>query len=133
MSDEGLYSSLITKVFADRYVEGAEDIAFPRDALLDAADALGLPRPGNTGDILYAYRSRRPLPDAIRGTAPAGKEWVIASRGIGLYAFELQDEIRFEANEALIEIKIPDSTPELVLAHAQGDEQALLAVIRYNR
>jgi len=29
--------------------------------------------------------------------------------------------------------KIPDSTPELVGAYALDDEQALLAIVRYNR
>ena len=29
--------------------------------------------------------------------------------------------------------KVPDSTPELIRARALGDEQALLALVRYNR
>ncbi|WP_413167222.1 hypothetical protein ACL6C3_11045 [Capilliphycus salinus ALCB114379] len=34
---------------------------------------------------------------------------------------------------SLVEIKIPDSTPEIVEKYSSGDEQALLAKIRYNR
>ena len=30
-------------------------------------------------------------------------------------------------------IKLPDATPELIRAYTLGDEQALLAIIRYNR
>jgi acyl transferase domain-containing protein len=30
-------------------------------------------------------------------------------------------------------VKIPDSTPEIIRASALGDEQALLALVRYNR
>lgn len=30
-------------------------------------------------------------------------------------------------------VKIPDATPEIIGAHALGDEQALLAKVRYNR
>jgi hypothetical protein len=33
----------------------------------------------------------------------------------------------------LVTIKIPDSTPEIIGAYAQGDEQALLAKVRYNK
>ena len=31
------------------------------------------------------------------------------------------------------QIKLPDATPEIVAAHALGDEQSLLAKVRYNR
>ena len=35
--------------------------------------------------------------------------------------------------ENLIVTKVPDATPELIRATALGDEQALLALVRYNR
>jgi hypothetical protein len=40
---------------------------------------------------------------------------------------------RILPREDLILIKIPDSTPEIISTYAQGDEQALLARVRYNR
>lgn len=40
---------------------------------------------------------------------------------------------RIQPNPALWAIKIPDSTPEIVTRYALGDEQALLAKVRYNR
>jgi hypothetical protein len=33
----------------------------------------------------------------------------------------------------LVQVKIPDSTPEIIGRYALGDEQALLAKVRYNR
>lgn len=33
----------------------------------------------------------------------------------------------------MLTVKIPDSTPEIIGAYALGDEQALLAKVRYNR
>ena len=35
--------------------------------------------------------------------------------------------------ENLVKIDIPDATPELIRAYALDDEQALLAIVRYNR
>lgn len=40
---------------------------------------------------------------------------------------------RIIPQESLLAIKIPDATPEIITRFAQGDEQALLAKVRYNR
>ncbi|MBP6582396.1 MAG: hypothetical protein KA204_02820 [Chromatiaceae bacterium] len=40
---------------------------------------------------------------------------------------------RILPNQELVAIKIPDATPEIVNAYALSDEQALLAIVRYNR
>jgi len=40
---------------------------------------------------------------------------------------------RITPNPILLAIKIPDATPEIVLKHSLSDEQALLALVRYNR
>jgi hypothetical protein len=41
--------------------------------------------------------------------------------------------VRIVPRPDLIAIKIPDATPEIVASYALGDEQALLAKVRYNR
>lgn len=41
--------------------------------------------------------------------------------------------VRIEPRADMAATKIPDSTPELVGAYALDDEQALLAIVRYNR
>jgi hypothetical protein len=131
--DENRYSRIIEHIFLGKYQSGATEVEFERDELLDAADALGIERPRNTGDILYSFRNRNPLPEQISKTAPRGREWIISGRGRSRYVFELHSLSRVEPNMALIDIKIPDATPEIVLQYTQGDEQALLAQIRYNR
>jgi hypothetical protein len=40
---------------------------------------------------------------------------------------------RIKPNADLATIAIPDATPELIRAYALDDEQALLAIVRYNR
>ena len=127
------YNAIIEKVFLDRYGPGDDEVAFVREDLTAAASHLGVPVPRNLGDVLYTFRYRRPLPKAVRDTAPEGKEWTIRGAGQATYVFRLVTVNRVVPNPVLMTIKIPDATPEIVSAHAMSDEQALLAKIRYNR
>ena len=133
MTLDDLYSVIVAKIFADKYREGATEVAFSRDEMLKAADDLDLERPKNVGDVAYSFRFRRQLPASITSTAPEGKEWIISGRGRSKYAFELATISRVRPNLNLVDTKIPDATPEIVLQYSQSDEQALLAKIRYNR
>jgi hypothetical protein len=87
----------------------------------------------NDGDVLYAYRFRRPLPQSILNTQRGGKSWRIQLAGRGRYRFVLSRTVHIAPNEALVTIKIPDATPEIIAKYALSDEQALLAKVRYNR
>lgn len=127
------YNGIIKRVFLDRYQPGDTEVGFVREDLVDTARSLGVPVPRNLGDVLYTFRYRRPLPNAILRTAPTGKEWTIRGAGSAAYTFRLVTVNRIVPNAALMTIKIPDATPEIVSAHAMSDEQALLAKIRYNR
>ena len=126
------YNSIIERVFLDRYRPGDIEVQFVREDLVGAATDLGVAVPRNLGDVLYTFRYRRPLPQAILQTAPAGQEWTIRGAGQAAYTFRLVTVNRIVPNPALMTIKIPDATPEIVSAHAMSDEQALLAKIRYN-
>ena len=127
------YNGIIERVFLDRYRPGDIEVAFVREDLIDAANALGVPVPRNLGDVLYTFRYRRALPKAVSETAPEDKEWTIRGAGQAAYTFRLVTVNRVVPNPSLMTIKIPDATPEIVSAHAMSDEQALLAKIRYNR
>ena len=127
------YNSIIERIFLDRYRPGDIEVGFVREDLVDAATDLGVPVPRNLGDVLYTFRYRRLLPEAILETAPTGQEWTIRGAGQAAYTFRLVTVNRIVPNPALMTIKIPDATPEIVSAHAMSDEQALLAKIRYNR
>ena len=127
------YRRIIERVFLDRYRPGDVEVDFLRDDLVDAAEALGLPVPKNLGDVLYTFRSRRAFPESVAEKAPVDKQWSIRGAGLGAYKFRLVTANRIVPNSALMTIKIPDATPEIVSAHSMTDEQALLAKIRYNR
>lgn len=53
--------------------------------------------------------------------------------GPGRYSFVLTRPIRLAPNEQMGATKVPDATPGVVAMYALGDEQALLARVRYNR
>jgi hypothetical protein len=73
------------------------------------------------------------MPEAIKKTAPAGYEWNIAGAGRAKYEFRLVKPLDISPRENKLVVKIPDATPEIIGAYALGDEQALLAKVRYNR
>ena len=101
--------------------------------LLIAASELGIRLPKNLGDVIYSIRYRTPMPDSILKIQPRGMEWIIEGAGRSKYVFKLVRINRIVPNQELVAVKIPDSTPEIVNAYALSDEQALLAVLRYNR
>ncbi len=65
------YDRVIEKVFFDNYSETSK-ISFDREELASASETLNIPRIKNLGDIVYSYRFRKDLPDAINETAQTG-------------------------------------------------------------
>lgn len=127
------YDKIIEKVFFDNYSE-TSIVPFDREELASASETLNIPRIKNLGDIVYSYRFRKNLPDAINETAQTGCEWIIVGTGIGSYEFRLSQIAKIEPASNRQKIKIPDSTPEIVKMYAPAnDEQALLTKVRYNR
>lgn len=127
------YQALIEKIFFDHYHEGEPDFEFLRDALEEGAAELGFARVKNIGDVPYSFRYRNELPESILETQPEGREWIIEGAGKGRYRFKLVKRTRIVPHEGLVIFNIPDATPELIRAYALDDEQALLAIVRYNR
>jgi hypothetical protein len=127
------YDSIITEVFRAHFKKGAKNFQFEREELRNTGTRLGVSVPKNLGDVLYAYRYRRQLPEPIRKTCSDGMEWIISGVGAGRYAFRLVPVTRIEPQAGRYQIKVPDATPEIVAQHALSDEQALLAKVRYNR
>jgi hypothetical protein len=130
---EERYVSIIKKVFKDNYRPGSVQVPFVRKEIETAAKELGLPPPSNLGDVPYTFRIRRPLPKEVMDCAPKGKEWVIRGTGRSKYAFEPVKQAWFFPNLSLAVTKIPVATPGIIGKYALTDEQALLAVLRYNR
>lgn len=132
--NDDLYSKVIENIFFKHYGEGRETVEFLREELTEAALLLGLNSAKNLGDIPYSFKYRRLLPDKIRETAPEGYEWIIRSIGRSKYQFALTNAMtNIRPNENLSQTKIPDATPGVIRKYALSDEQALLAILRYNR
>jgi len=127
------YAAIIENIFFSHYKPGLKEFQFARTEIVSVAKDLGVELPKNLGDLIYSFRYRYELPQAILSTAADGLEWIIEGSGQALYRFKLTKLSRIVPREDLITIKVPDSTPEIISAYALSDEQALLAKLRYNR
>ncbi len=130
---ENRYASLVGYIFEHGFKKGETEFAFTREQFVAAATKLRIALPKNIGDVLYSFRYRCPLPECVLKTQPEGHEWVILGAGKAVYRFKLVKKSRILPSPNLMSIKIPDATPEIISAYALGDEQALLAKVRYNR
>jgi len=133
MAKQNRYSAVIEKIFLERHTPDSVLLPFTREDLEATSAELGLRLPKNLGDILYSFRFRNKLPQTILDTQPPGLEWVIQLAGRANYQFRLVKYNRVVPRENLAHIAIPDATPEIIRAYALDDEQALLAIVRYNR
>lgn len=127
------YAVIIEEVFRRNYKAGARKVLFARAEFEGIAKKKGIALPKNLGDAIYSFKFRAKLPNAIVRTAPAGYEWIIQGEGIAKYSFRLVKPSNIVPRDDLVVVKIPDATPEIIEAYALGDEQALLAKVRYNR
>lgn len=127
------YSTIIAEVFRKGFKKGLKRFAFGREDFAEIARKQGIVLPKNLGDTIYSFKYRSPLPESVTKTAPDGFEWIISGAGIAKYEFRLVRPLDIVPRPNLIVVKIPDSTPEIIGAYALGDEQALLAKVRYNR
>ena len=127
------YQSLIEKIFFDHFTDGATEFEFVREELETGAAELGFPPVKNIGDVPYSFRYRNDLPESILKTQANEREWIIVGAGKGRYRFKLARKTRIVPRDDLAVIDIPDAPPELIRSYALDDEQALLAIVRYNR
>jgi hypothetical protein len=127
------YQAIIARVFSDHHTEGVTEFEFTREEFVEVAASLEIALPKNIGDVLYSFRYRNELPESIRQTSSVDLEWIIEGAGRARYRFKQVTLNRIVPREELLTVKIPDATPEIIAANALGDEQALLAKVRYNR
>ena len=127
------YESIIERVFFSHFEEGVVQFEVDQDELWIAFEELGIRGPKYLADIPNSFMHGRYLPQRIRDTATEGMEWIIRPGGIGIYRFVLVPKFEFSPTANLVETKILDSTPGIITKYALGDEQALLAIVRFNR
>lgn len=134
-NDDGIgYDRIIEKIFFEHFIEGVSEFVFIRPEIIQARNEVASELEGlNPGDVPYAYRYRRALPTRILATQRDGLEWIIEGAGRSKYRFKLVRAQRILPRTDLLTIAIPDATPELIRKYALDDEQALLAIVRYNR
>lgn len=132
-SETNRYKVLIERIFFNHWKKGKSEFEFVRDEIKQTADSLEIVLPDNVGDVPYSFRYRIALPQSIIETQPGGLEWIIEGAGRSRYRFKLAPATRIKPREDLVRIAIPDSTPEVIRAYALDDEQALPAIVRYNR
>ncbi len=127
------YDLIIEQIFFDHYSAGTTEFVFERREIIAAKDKHAPDLDLNPGDVPYSYRYRRDLPPRIAATQTESLEWIIEGAGRARYRFRLAKATRIVPNTLLANIAIPDATPEIIRTYALDDEQALLAIVRYNR
>jgi hypothetical protein len=133
MGQPNRYARIIERIFLSRYKPGAAKVPFEREDIVSTAETLKIKLPKNLGDIIYSFRYRVALPEAVRARAPKGKEWIIRPAGASKYCFVATTQATITPSAMMAETKVPDSTPGVIGMYALNDEQALLAILRYNR
>lgn len=133
MKSKNRYAAIIERIFNSRFKPGMTHLDFKRDEMVAIARQLRLTLPKNLGDLIYSFRYRSTLPASIQAKAGSGKTWIIRPTGQAKYRFALVPDIPLVPNPNLAETKVPDATPGIVTKYAFGDEQGLLARLRYNR
>ncbi len=128
------YRKIISWIFDRYYRTGAVIVPFTREDIVVAARELKMVLPKNIGDLIYSFRYRVDLPPEVVSAAPAGTYWIIRPAGRAKYEFHATAQpTAIVPNPLIATTKIPDSTPGVIDLYAMGDEQALLAKLRYNR
>jgi hypothetical protein len=133
MPEPNRYVQIIERIFLSHYKKGDTEVPFEREDIVRVAQALGVRLPKNLGDVIYSFRYRTALPRSITTRAPKGHQWIISPSGRALYKFLAKKTVKIVPSPLLAETKVPDATPGVISMYALGDEQALLAKLRYNR
>ena len=82
------YEVIIEKIFQRHHEKDSTQFSFNRDEIEVVAKQLKIILPKNLGDLIYSFRYRNPLPQAIRKTAAKGSEWIIEAAGRAKYEFK---------------------------------------------
>ena len=83
----GRYEQLIEAIFLARYKKGSRMVPFEREDIERTAKKLKIKLPKNLGDVIYSFRFRSALPEAVSSRAPEGANWIIRLAGKAKYCF----------------------------------------------
>ena len=128
-----MYAPIIKAIFASKYRKGMCEVDFEREDIIKFGKKMEMALPKNTDDLVYRFRYRSDLPESIKKHAPKSQIRIIRPRGRAKYRFALVSDQPLVPSEVLATTKVPDAAPGIVTKYAFNDEQALLAILRYNR
>ena len=131
--DNGEFDRLIEKVFFDNFREGMTELEFTYEDIEQAAHDLEIILSGNFEDILLSFDNYSNLPDKIERSQSAGHRTKRNEIKQKYHKVKAKSNDYITPRNDIVVTKIFDLTPELIRAYALDDEQALLAVVRYNR
>ena len=120
MREPKRYGQIIERIFLAHYEEGTREISFEREDLIFAAEELQIKLPKNLGDVIYSFRYRAALPEAIQQCASDGEAWIIRPAGRSRYRFVIVPDRPIVPTSMLNETKIPDATPGIIARYASG-------------
>jgi len=127
-----IYIRVMKELFARHSAKTSEEFEWSRKEIKEIASHLGVKEPDNLGDNIYSIRhGREALPQDLLNLA-LPRHWLLLPNGKGKYKFVKAKNGPFAPDTTLRAIKMPNSTPQIVERYALGDEQAVLARIRYN-
>lgn len=128
-----VYIKVMKELFDRHSAKTVDEFAWSRSEIKEICGALSVKEPKNLGDNIYSIRhGRESLPEEILKLARL-RHWLLLPNGKGKYKFVKAKNGPFAPDKTLRAIKVPNSTPQIVERYALGDEQAVLARIRYNR
>jgi len=125
------YDKIIAALFRQKYKSSKtkDELGFTKDELAQTARKLKLDL-RNPPDVVYTYRTRKALPDAIL----AAGNWILVPKGKGKFSFARTTRAPFiKIQQGLAHIEILNALPEIVQKYTATDEQGLLSTLRYNR
>jgi hypothetical protein len=114
-----VYVKIMETLFKNHAAHLHEEFQWDRPEITEIANKLGVNVPSVLPEKIVNYAKPR--------------HWLLLPNGKSKYRFVKAKSASFEPDMSLRAIKIPNSTPQIVERYALGDEQAVLARIRYNR
>ena len=121
LSEANRYARIIGRIFLSHFKSGVTEVPFEREDIVRIAKELNIRLPKNLGDVIYSFRYRTPLPEAVRSRAPKGKEWIIRPAGPSKYCFVATSRATIAPSKMMAETKVPDSTPGVIGMYALND------------
>ena len=133
LGNGGEFGKLIEKIFFDKYREGMMEFEFSYEDIEQAANDLGITLPESFETVLLSFGYCGNLPDKPEKPQSDGRHATTKDAPLSHHGIKTTGANHIVPRGNLVITDIPDSTPKLIRAYALDDEQALLAIVRYNR